>query len=397
MALGNLGRSPDQPQKGFLAKNMITKVELNNYRCFNNFSIDKITPITLISGLNNVGKSALLESIFLFYARNSSDVFFKLNKFRQIPPLFHPSQFNGSWLPPKSSPKWLTPNWLWGHFFSNMNLDNDIKIIIYENNNKQSLILSKVHLSSIYFVLDILPPDIFDLKNPNLITDLMENTLLINFKNQKNSDKFYYLLYDNDIHRFPASKKNIVDTFIQYLSNNIYVQQGKLAEYFTILDFNGNKYKLINILKSIEPSIKDVAAIMMRGFNSIFIDIGLPTKLPLNYFGYGINKLTQIALTMLSNPRALLLIDAIDEGFHFEFLPKLWEIIGDLAWETNSQVLATTHNLECLKSSKVLISDKFPSKLFSYIRLDNIKNTIKPILFSNEEFKYAIENNIELR
>jgi AAA15 family ATPase/GTPase len=376
--LENLGRSPDQPQKGFFAKNMITKVELNNFRCFNNFSIDKIAPITLISGLNNVGKSAFLESIFLFYERNSSEVFFKLNMFRQIPPL-------------------LSPKWLWGHFFSNMNLDNNIIICIYENNEKQNLILSKDNLVSVPSIINNLSSDQFNFQITNLNTNLTEHALKLQFHNQINSEKFHYLLSNNAIFRNPTSQTIITDIFIQYLSHKISVPQDQLAEYFGILDISGNKYKIIDILRLIEPGIKDVSVLMMDGFNSIFLDIGLPTKIPLNYLGDGIIKLTQIALTMLTKPRVLLLIDEIDEGFHFEFFPKLWEIIGDLALETHSQVLATTHNLECLRSSKVLISDKFPPEFFSYVRLDSLNNTTKPVLFSNEEFRYAIESNIELR
>ncbi|MDR1070117.1 MAG: ATP-binding protein, partial [Gracilibacteraceae bacterium] len=63
---------------------MITKLTLNNFRCFQKFTLDALRPVTLIAGTNNVGKSTILESIFLFMDRHSSDVFLKLNAFRGI-------------------------------------------------------------------------------------------------------------------------------------------------------------------------------------------------------------------------------------------------------------------------------------------------------------------------
>lgn len=49
----------------------ISKLEISNYRCFDEFKID-LKPLTLIIGENNIGKSNLLESIGLIFSQELS-------------------------------------------------------------------------------------------------------------------------------------------------------------------------------------------------------------------------------------------------------------------------------------------------------------------------------------
>ena len=45
---------------------MITDIQIKNFKCFKNLIVPELGRITLISGRNNVGKTALLEALFLF-------------------------------------------------------------------------------------------------------------------------------------------------------------------------------------------------------------------------------------------------------------------------------------------------------------------------------------------
>jgi AAA15 family ATPase/GTPase len=44
---------------------MIEDIEITNFRCFDRLKVSGCKRINLISGKNNVGKTALLEAIFL--------------------------------------------------------------------------------------------------------------------------------------------------------------------------------------------------------------------------------------------------------------------------------------------------------------------------------------------
>ena len=60
---------------------MLTSLTLKNFRGFTDFKIPKLARVNLIGGVNNAGKTALLEAIFLLLQRDQ-------NKIRQLPGLF---------------------------------------------------------------------------------------------------------------------------------------------------------------------------------------------------------------------------------------------------------------------------------------------------------------------
>jgi AAA15 family ATPase/GTPase len=138
-----------------------------------------------------------------------------------------------------------------------------------------------------------------------------------------------------------------------------------------------------------------LSVILIGGIGTIFADIGLSSRISINMMGDGISKLMQIALLMLANPGAIVLVDEIENGFHYSFFPKLWEVVGGLARETKCQLFITTHSYECISGATALTTEK--SELFRFIRLDRCGGIIVPKLFENDSFEYAVKNEMEVR
>ncbi len=56
----------------YMNKNFINEIEIKNYKCFKNFKTTNFSRINLISGKNNVGKTAFLEACYInVYSHNS--------------------------------------------------------------------------------------------------------------------------------------------------------------------------------------------------------------------------------------------------------------------------------------------------------------------------------------
>ena len=49
---------------------MLRDLTIQNYRCFRDFQIDGLAPVNLIVGMNNSGKTSLLEAIYLLVSQN---------------------------------------------------------------------------------------------------------------------------------------------------------------------------------------------------------------------------------------------------------------------------------------------------------------------------------------
>src|SRR5579872_1316569 len=56
---------------------MITTMGIKNYKNFKNLQLSDVSRITLLGGRNNVGKTSLLEAIFLFYDPGDPGMFFR--------------------------------------------------------------------------------------------------------------------------------------------------------------------------------------------------------------------------------------------------------------------------------------------------------------------------------
>ncbi len=46
---------------------MLTKLQIENFRCFRQLTVDPLKRINLICGQNNSGKTALLEALFALF------------------------------------------------------------------------------------------------------------------------------------------------------------------------------------------------------------------------------------------------------------------------------------------------------------------------------------------
>lgn len=353
---------------------MISKLTLQNFRCFQNFTLDGIRPITLIAGANNVGKSTILEGIFLFVDRNASDVFLKLNGFRG---LYQVS---------------ISPDIIWESLFANLNTNNSIVISAVNDEELQTITVSKDNSHSSASI----PKSVLHGNTNGLANTIVNHYALklVYCSDSQPDAKSRFLLTETGVTLIHDDSTIAETSFIYYLSSRISVTSIQLAEYFGKIDIAGNRIKCIELLQLLEPRIKDVSVIVIGGISGIYIDIGLSSKISINMLGDGINKLMQIVLIALANPNCIMLIDEIENGFHYSFLPKLWEIIAKLSQDTGCQIFATTHSYECIASATAIAAN---DDLFRFIRLDKIDDTVAPKVFDSDSFAYAIKNEWEVR
>ena len=101
----------------------------------------------------------------------------------------------------------------------------------------------------------------------------------------------------------------------------------------------------------IEPRLRRIEVISEVTGPSIYLDIGLDALVPLAVCGEGVVRLFSIAVELAASRGGALLIDEIDNGFHYTVMPRLWEFLGDLVERYDVQVFATTHNDDILRAA----------------------------------------------
>lgn len=346
---------------------MIHNLSIRNFRCLQDFNLKRTTNINIISSKNNIGKTTLLEGIFLLFGFNNPDIFLKINSIR------------GTFITSSS------PDIAWEHFFYLKNIENKISISSNIDNIDISIQFEKDETftlqQSVIPIKEELRPiqDGYPLKitfcygNEAYIGHIMplKNNLITTWSNILPKD------------RLPI---------VQYLGPNGGHPE-KIVSRFGRLEKAGKKGELIKIFQMLDKDLEDITTIFEEAPRLYAKKHGVPL-LPLSVMGNGLCKLMEIVCVMLDRPNSIILIDEIETGFHYKFLSNLWEIIEKVSIENNIQVFATTHSFECIQAASDAIENK---NNIIYVRIGKNKNGIKPFIFDGKELEFSIDHNMEIR
>ncbi len=348
---------------------MFKDLSIRNFRGIKKSDIEGFEQINLFFGKNNCGKSSLLEAIFLIAGQSNASLPVTINNFRNY------ARF----------------------------AENDLNINFYKRNTQ-----NKIHISAHEPRHRELEISILELeKNEISLKGLNNNNSdatsnLYGLKSKFRLDEKVYeatvTLDANDPEHIATVKKDPAYTenlYARYLPPAYMIQP--LVDMFSPIIENKQERYLVNILQTIEPGIQDL---QLAG-KELMVDVGLPQRLPINFLGDGIRKLLTIILSILSCKNGILLIDEVDNGFHYSAMPNLWKSILETAQESNTQIFVTTHNIDSLKGiAKVLKKEEFASfqnHVASFKIIKTQEDTVEAVKYDYEQFDYAIQQEMEIR
>ena len=121
-----------------------------------------------------------------------------------------------------------------------------------------------------------------------------------------------------------------------------------------------------------------------------------PWPVPLQSLGDGVMRLLRISLALAVCRDGLLMIDEIENGFHYEIQPSLWQMIFRIAQQNNVQVIATTHSSDCVSAfaAAAVGNDEVDGEL---VRLNIHEGVLHADTYSEERVANASKFSIDLR
>ncbi|HSK73476.1 MAG TPA: AAA family ATPase [Pyrinomonadaceae bacterium] len=322
---------------------LLDSLEIKGYRCFEHLTIEKLGRVNLIVGKNNVGKTALLEAITFHVDVSEFDVFDSLisrNESSEIENEFlQKTQFDS-----------------FRHLFSN-------RPVLERTSDSVRLLIESPNLGVVF--IDLYPP------------------------NETNHSTF-------SIKGSANRKLNIKTQFIRTsgLSNRV-----KLSIWDKI-ERQVNEDKVVEALKVIDDKLEDVRFSGYPDGTSNRVPVvrlkNAKERIPLKSLGEGMNRMLDIALSLVNCQNGVFLIDEIESGLHYSVLPDVWRLIFKTAKDLNVQVFATTHSYDCIEAfTQAAIDDKESDGML--IRLENKNGAIKAVTFSEDELETVTRRNIEVR
>lgn len=359
---------------------MIKSLKIENFKGFSELTLPCLKRITLLGGANNVGKSSVLESVFLLYSSRQQNFFIKQYRLRDV--------LGGD---------------SWSEFFYNLNTDKTMRISVNDEDNQYTLkcsIKKGFHRDIGKNVQQIVLPnpggnataEITELGHGYSTVDSTSLEIILQ-KGKKNIYKAY-------LHSDPFHPITIDEQINEYLPNVTILppDRRRTIDVRALSELNVKKKlnTVIKILKIIEPRIKDISLVQIGNASDIYVDIGLVKKMPIKMMGDGMIHLLSIILAMSRSADGILLIDEIENGLYYATTPSIWQGIYEAAVIFNCQIIASTHSYECLEAAFNAIPSK-QIEQFNYIRLERKKEKIKAEEYDCDELKWAFERNVEVR
>lgn len=316
---------------------MLKSFYIENFRCFRQLNIEPLERINLIAGQNNVGKTSLLEAILVFNRYQDTSILLEINKARDAKGigLFREQE-------------------AFRLFFFNQDISTLITLKAADNNIQSSV---KIHFLNNKYKIE-----------SNNIKDSIESS-----KINLNNDNFSINNYIYSSSKFDNS-----------------------AELFSNLELIGKQEEVVTSLRILEPRIKRLTILLINHQPIIYGDIGMTQLIPLPLMGEGVGRLLSIILAIANTKRKIILIDEIENGFHYSVLTDVWQAIADAARRFDVQIFATTHSRECILAAHQAFKNgnKYD---FRYHRLERVNNEIKAITYDRETLDYSDEMNWEVR
>ena len=368
---------------------MIEEITIQNFRCFEDFHITGLKRINLITGDNNVGKTSLLEALWVHSSPSNPNTLIRANLFR----VFTGVHFRK----------------LLYEYFHNYDYTREIRFqSILSNKEKRIHSIKAVkRLSSTRIVpsqpYDSSPDNSIDSipiekqpESPDIET-VERYDLAINLQIIKNEDK---VNYNSKLYLTPNGEVKFTPMEISF-PTSIYLFSAYNASLDAIPRLSEiirakEKKRIVECLKIIEPRLRDLEIGVMGKTTVVYGDIGLDVLIPLQLQGEGIYKLFGLAVAIKTAKNGSVLIDEFATGFHYSRLPKLWQTLIQLSKDANAQIFVATHSKEVVEAAYEVFKENFPDDLL-VINLYRKDDSTRAATYDIESLEGALETGMEVR
>jgi hypothetical protein len=349
---------------------MIESLSVTNFRGVERLELHGLKRINVIVGENSSGKTALLEAVFLA-GGGSPEIALRMQAQRGLVQVIQISLDRSSY------------ESLWRHFFCGFDQKKVISIallgseantrsvtVAYRTEDSQTLPFGKGLLESPFIV-----PITFEWKDfRGVVTQAQP----------KITEKGINI----------AGTGETMPIF--FFSSGLPLNPAETASRFSALDTEGKSSAFTDGLRGIFPYLESISVQVVSGQPMLHAALAFSDlKVPLGLLSGGINKLAGILLTVAASTQGVVLIDEIENGFHYHLLPSIWSSLLSFSRQQDSQIFASTHSEECLKALLKIVGEN--EEDFALIRTERTNGRCTARVFAGRQLHSAIEQNIEVR
>jgi len=359
---------------------MYTSFEISNFRCFEKLKVSPLERVNLFTGLNGVGKTALLEALFIPGTYDPS-VVFTLGSIRGVEPL-------------KAEPGAASER-PWTSLFRGFDESQPITLAGECTDGRRievrlSSALSKDELRQLHYMVRTRKQD--QHSAPSSLTPPL--VLGLQYSRGDEVRRHYLLVGEGGSQVYPLPPAPPCP--IRFLPALYRYDPKAEAELYGQLLLQGKQEAVLEALRILQPKLGSLTVIPQGDRTMLYADVGEARLVPLPLVSDGLLRIARLFLFIVYQSGGILLVDEVENGIHHSVMPKVWEAIGKAAERFNTQVIATTHSRECIVAAHQAFS-AMKGYAFRLHRLEEVHGEILDVTYNQETLSAAIEAGLEVR
>lgn len=365
---------------------MMKSVHIVGYRGIKDFTLDGLGRINLLVGVNNSGKTSVLEAVHsLASPLDPMPLFRALDRRGERFVSDESDRFD-----PRSRPDFAIP-----YLFSGREIKAGSTFRIESKPGAQFL--------EAKIIEDAKPEMQLDLGLDR--SESVFGRLVLELTSHVGGDPIRLPMSsvggvrgDFDL-RYRAIRPRVLDTWKSHFITVDSFTPDDLIALWNALALTPMEDLVLKALRFLDPTIERIAAVGVRprqargGF--IIRRQGEVQPVPIGSFGDGIWRILALSITIPHCRGGVLLVDEIDTGLHYTVMSKMWRLVYEAAKEFDVQVFATTHSYDCIYSLAQICQNDEERQAVTIHRIDPSKP--KSVRYDEDEITAATEHHIEMR
>ncbi len=363
-----------------MAASHISSLRIENYRGFRDLAIDNLKLVNVFGGGNGIGKSALLEAIFILADRGNPIAPLRTYQLRQIPllpadnldALQQVYYQRDTSKPIQLSADMPSGKVLVSYTFGNQQLSGNISQAVEQRELNKAVSETSFTSSGEGFQVKAQKGARVEI---DARAQLAAAGLLINITTSNMVEVPKAVLLN------AAMRGNDVGMPVRYSS----------------IKRNGQESQVLAFLKVVHPEIISLSLLTVGGTVMIHADIGGGNLIPLPFLGEGAVSLTSAILAIAESTGGYVFLDEIDATVHHSKLNELWVLLIRAAKDFDTQIFAATHSEESLVALVEAISTHHTGRV-TYNRLRRTKSgDIQAVSYAGDGLVGALTQRWEVR
>lgn len=376
---------------------MYTSFSIENFRLFDQLTVEPLARVNLIAGQNNAGKTALLEALWLHSGPNLPDLGVRLSGFRGIP---------------GTNPQRLLYD-LFYDFDANRvvtlsargNWNNRPRVLKFASQPRNTEIVATPQTN-----FPANPPR--GSQEPD-VSAISSSMITLDYTDERGTN-------------FPSSgwwvrsEGQVVNmgpnVQMALAGEGMSARQAKMPEppssvfmaarhrtsleedvkRFGDVELDGYAGSIVRCLQVVDERITRLITIAGTPTPMVYADLGLSRPVPMGFLGDGVGRLLSMALAFHQARNGTILVDEIENGLHHSKLLDVWKNLDWLSREFNVQVFATTHSDECIVAANSAFTE-LESKELNLHQLYRQGDRVKVQTYNKDAIETNVEYGWELR